>query len=109
MIKFLKRFIWVVVIAVAGLSFVYLFLPDIAKYLDLSAHDRRLTKKIDDEERKNIAYKKEIRDLENNPVYIEKVAREKLGLSRPEEIIYKFDKNEQRPEEQAAAQKTRQQ
>jgi len=108
MIKFLKKCIWGVVIAVAGLSFVYLFLPDIAKYIDLSSHDRRLTKKIDDEERKNIAYEKEIKNLENNPVYIEKVAREKLGLSRPEEIIYKFDKNEQPAGEQAAAQQQKQ-
>jgi cell division protein FtsB len=104
--KFIKKFIWVVLLAVAGLSFVYLFLPDVAKHLDLSAHDKRISKKIEDEERKNISYKKEINDLESNPVYIEKVAREKLGLSRPEEIIYKFENNEQKPEGRNSAQKT---
>ncbi len=90
--KYLRNIVWVVLVLAAGLSFVYLFVPDAAKYLDLASREKKLTERIDEEERKNTAYTKEVNDLEKNPVYIEKVAREKLGLSRPEEIIYKFNK-----------------
>ena len=71
--------------------FYYVFWPDLAKYLGMTSQNRFLSERITEEENKNIHLKKEQESLSQDPVQIEKVAREKLGLSRPREIIYKFE------------------
>ncbi|MDP8262253.1 MAG: septum formation initiator family protein [Candidatus Ancaeobacter aquaticus] len=89
--KFLKNTVWIFLVVVMVVSVLYFLFPEIAQYLNFLGDDKRLSRQIESEETKNVAYKKEIKDLQTNPVYIEKIAREKLGLSRPDEIIYKFD------------------
>ncbi|MFC2149677.1 septum formation initiator family protein [Candidatus Auribacterota bacterium] len=92
--KLFKKILWVFFLSLISFSVIYLLLPEIGKYLSFVSDDKKLSKRIEEEERKNLLYKKEIDNLENNPVYIEKIAREKLGYSRKGEIIYKFSSGE---------------
>ena len=41
-------------------------------------------------ERENVRLKKEQRLLEEDPAYLEKVAREKMGLIREGEVVYQL-------------------
>jgi len=42
-------------------------------------------------EKKNAQLKEEMRLLEEDPVYLEKIAREKMGLVKEGEVIYKIE------------------
>ena len=75
----------------AAIGFYYVFWPDVAKYMQMSRQQRFLDERIAEEEAKGLHLKKEQESLAQDPVQIEKVAREKLGLSRPREIIYRFE------------------
>jgi cell division protein FtsB len=41
----------------------------------------------------NEVIKNQIDLIQNDPLEVEKIAREELGLSKPGEIIYKFESN----------------
>ncbi len=62
-------------------------------YLELRKYRRHLAR-LDEEnkslEETNRDLQSEAEALENDPFYIEKVARESLGLIKPGEIIYKI-------------------
>ncbi len=72
-------------------GFYYFFWPDLAKYLQMGRQKLFLQERVAEEESKGQRLKKEQEALAQDPVQIEKVAREKLGLSRPHELIYKFE------------------
>ena len=46
-------------------------------------------KQIEELRLKGVSLKEEKRRLENDPVYLEKVAREKMGLVKEGEVVYK--------------------
>ncbi len=77
----------IIVILILG---VFLTYPG---YLDLRKSNREvagLAKNIRKLEETNVNLRVEIQALRKDPFYIEKVAREKLGLIKPGEIIYKI-------------------
>jgi cell division protein FtsB len=54
-------------------------------------HDlERLVREIEIVEQKNAALAREVQRLRSDLVYIEKIAREELGLVRPGEIVFEF-------------------
>ena len=55
------------------------------KLEELRREEKRLRVRIEVAERKNQLLKREEEDLRSNPDYVEKVAREKLGLIKPNE------------------------
>ncbi len=77
-----------------AVGFYHLFWPDVGKYAQMRRQQRFLHERIAEEENKNRHLKKEQEGLGRDPVQIEKVAREKLGLSRPGELVYKFEEEE---------------
>lgn len=87
-----KRFPRVVLIAILLLIFflAYLFLSG---YLDLRKVGQRLAR-IEAENRRLIQENKrleeEIKALEGDPFYIEKIAREELGMVKKGEIVYEI-------------------
>jgi len=92
----LSRFIWVVlpVVLVVGTAIV---VP--MKLFDDQGFDRverlRLDlKKLEEAnrqiKRQNNALRKQITAFHSDPEYIEKVARDELGLITPDEVIYQF-------------------
>ena len=70
--------------------FVY-FLPSYTKMQDLKAKNQDYLDQIRTLEKKNEQLAREKDLLENDPAYLEKVAREKMGLAREGEVIYKIE------------------
>lgn len=73
-----------------GILIVTAFKPNFAVLYDMKTHYSFLKQKLVLEEKRNYFLKKELNGLSNDPNYIEKVAREKLGWCRPSETVYRF-------------------
>jgi cell division protein DivIC len=83
----LKNAIWLFTLALLTLIF---FLPSYTQMQDLKHKNREYEQQIQDLTRKNSKLKEEKRLLKEDPEYFEKVARERMGLVRENEVIYKF-------------------
>ncbi|MBI1871589.1 MAG: septum formation initiator family protein [Chlamydiae bacterium] len=70
---------------------VYLFYPNFLRLAKTQQQISALEDEIAKLELHNRDLEEQIKKLKNDPVSIEKVAREELGMSKPKEIIYKFD------------------
>ncbi|OGW75092.1 MAG: hypothetical protein A2Z72_05595 [Omnitrophica bacterium RBG_13_46_9] len=71
------------------LVIVTVFLPGFSKLQELKEKNRNLEKRIEILKKSNEELKKEKERLERDPSYVEKIAREKLGMVRKDEIILK--------------------
>ena len=81
-----KRLIFILLVLVAV---VLIYLPGFSKLQQLREENRILREKIDALAKTNRELKKEKEKLEKDPSYIEKIAREKLGMAKEGEIILK--------------------
>ena len=91
----LKNALWLFGISVIiGIS----FFPSYLKLNELRDKNIRYEQEIIDLKRQNKELAEEYRKLENDPVYLEKVAREKMGLVRDGEVIYKMVPAEEKAE-----------
>ena len=79
----LSLFIIVVVIAV-------IFLPSYFKMQELKQKNQEFHDRIEFLEARNKKLEDERQHLLNNPEYLEKFAREKMGLIRQGEMVYKI-------------------
>lgn len=66
-----------------------IFIPGYLKIKRLDRQSRDLEMQITELKQTNKRLREEQRMLENDPFYLEKVAREKLGVAREGEVIYK--------------------
>ena len=73
-----------------ALVLIVLFLPGYAKFMELRAKNSYLEKEIERLEKENIALNKEKARLEEDLDYVEKVARESMGVTREGEIPIKL-------------------
>jgi cell division protein FtsB len=62
------------------------------KYLHLKAQERMMEQRINSLEAGIASLKEEISRINKDPFYIEKQAREDLGMAKPDEYIFKYDK-----------------
>ena len=76
-------------ISIALIVFSVIFVPGFSKLQELKERNRNLERRIEALTRANIELEKEKGKLENDPGYAEKIAREKLGMARKNEIILK--------------------
>ncbi len=83
----LKNAIWLFVFAILTLIF---FLPSYTQMQDLKHKNMEYEHLIQELTRKNVKLREERRLLTDDPEYFEKVAREKMGLVKENEVIYKF-------------------
>jgi len=67
-----------------------IFLPGYTKLQELRDKNRALEAKIKDLQIENTLLEEEIKRLETDPVYQEKIAREKMGVVRKGEIPVKI-------------------
>lgn len=80
------------------LFILYFVLSFIFGDMGLISHHRmkktyqRLEQELDNLSKKNEKLRKEIDALKTDPDHIERLARERLGLSKEGEIIYQFEK-----------------
>ncbi len=66
------------------------FLPSYTKMQDLKQRNFAYNRQIEQLKQKAVELREERRRLEDDPVYLEKVAREKMGLIREGEVVYKI-------------------
>ena len=81
-----KKLIYTVGISVIIIA---VFLPGFSKLQELKEKNRDLEERIEILTKANKELRKEKEKLENDPTYIEKIAREKLGMAKKGEIILK--------------------
>ena len=76
---------------VIGAVLFLIFLPGYTKFMQLRAKNMYFEKQIDRLEQENIRLNKEKRKLEKDLDYVEKVARESMGVTREGEIPIKLE------------------
>ena len=67
-----------------------MFMPTFSRMQDIKQKDLKYQARISELEQENSWLKVEQRLLEENPDYLEKVAREKMGLIRAGEVVYQL-------------------
>ena len=85
----LKNALWLFAVATIILLF---FLPSFTMMQDHRQKNLEYEKKIVELQRRNEDLKEEKQRLIEDPVYLERVARERMGLVRDGEKIYKMEK-----------------
>lgn len=78
---------------VAGLAFLwYLIVGEmgVVKYYRMSAHAGILRNEIEHMKKDNARLSKEVDALRTDPAFIERMARDKIGLARPGEMVYYY-------------------
>jgi cell division protein FtsB len=92
-----RRARWKVPLIAAGVLLALYFLVTrvmgemgVVKYYRMKAQCTALTIEIAKLKQDNGRLRKEVSSLKNDSAYIERVARDKLGLARPGEIVYYY-------------------
>ncbi len=83
----IRNAIWLFILTSAVLM---LFLPSYQRWQDLEQKNSGYTKQIELIKKDTALLAREKKRLEEDPVYLEKVAREKMGLAREGEVVYKL-------------------
>jgi cell division protein FtsB len=86
MLKIVKRTSFLVFLGIL----LVIFLPSFAKIQELRQKNKELEINIKKLEAENLALNQEKEKLEKDPEYLEQVAREKLGIVKKGEIVYKI-------------------
>jgi cell division protein DivIC len=82
---------FLVFLAVAGLCVGLLFLPLLRRNHALRGELLRLDREIARQEKIEKQQLAEAESLKTDPAYVERTARNKLNLSRPAEMIFRFE------------------
>jgi len=91
----IKNGIWIFIVAFLILV---VFLPTFSKKQELKQKNIQLEKQIEDSKRENVRLTEEKRLLIEDPVYLERVAREKMGIVRDGEMVYRLIPQEKEEE-----------
>jgi cell division protein FtsB len=67
--------------------FLIIFVPPFAKYQELRYKNQKLAERIDALKAENMLLEQQKKSLETDIVYVEKRARDKMGLIRKGEIV----------------------
>jgi len=87
MLSILRKAFWLFGITVFLLV---LFLPGYTKLQELRDKNKELSAKIKRLSVENYLFQEEMKRIENDPVYQEKIAREKMGVVRKGEVPIKI-------------------
>ncbi len=77
-------------LAIFGIGLCVIFLPGISKYNQLRQENQKNQETLQELQETNVKLEKEKAMLENDPVYVERRAREKLGVAKKGEVTIKF-------------------
>lgn len=91
MLKIIKQSSFLFFVAI----FLIIFFPGYAKMQELRQKNKDLEDNIKKLQAENLKFSQERERLENDPEYLERVAREKLGIVKKGEIVYKIINPEQ--------------
>lgn len=92
-----KRFPWkglfyVFIIALIVVLGLYLLLPGFIRFQQLQYEKAQLEDDLNKKENTHSDLERFLHSLQHNPSAAEKVARDEMGMSKDNEIIYKFDR-----------------
>ena len=80
-----------VFVAIVGCGIALLFVPLLQQRREMQQDIARLDREIEQQETLEKKQKTEIEALKNDSSYIERTARNKLNLARPNEVIFRFE------------------
>ncbi|MBF0385818.1 MAG: septum formation initiator family protein [Candidatus Omnitrophica bacterium] len=83
----MKKFIIANIVVIVLLI---VFLPSFARIQDMKEKLRQDEKQINDLKRQNARLNLELKRLRSDPAYLEEVARDKMGVAKEGEVIYKI-------------------
>ena len=92
------RAVWTKRLLIAGIVFItsialWRFIVGemgVVKYYRMSAHARDLRNEIDHLKKDNARLSKEVAALKYDAAYLERMARDKIGLARAGEVVYYY-------------------
>lgn len=87
MVKRFKKFFWVLVV---GIVLIIIYLPGYTKIQELRDRNKDFLEKNKKLKMENALLEKELKRLETDKVYQEKILREKMGVVRKNEIPVKI-------------------
>ena len=79
------------------------FLPGYTKYQELKEKNRQLVDDVSELRQQNADLTRQAEKLENDPFYVERTARNKMGLGKNGEIRYKVIEDEAADESEKRA------
>jgi cell division protein FtsB len=91
------RIAWIAVAILIVVGIVFMFLPQIEQSRELQRKEAQLQEEIRLEEELLQHLKRQQDRLRSDPRFIEKIAREELGLAKPGETVFKFVDEEPPP------------
>ena len=84
--RLVRLAVYLVIAVVVGL----VFFNEISKVYFLKDENKRIEKRIEDLNAQNDAYRQEIKSIEQDQEYLEKILREELGMIKDKEKIFRF-------------------
>ena len=87
---FIYRFSWSILAVLAFAALITAFAPPIRQFRELQHKQAQLEEEVRLEEEMLKYLKTKQERLLNDPRFVEKIAREELGLAKPGETIFKF-------------------
>lgn len=92
---YLAKVLRYVSIALIVVGCAYILKPGIDKYIEHRNEEKRLAAEISGLEAERARLQEQMRALqEEDPEYIERLAREKLHMSKPDETVFRFKKKQ---------------
>lgn len=85
-----KGLLKLAVYSVIALAVALVFFNEISKVYFLKSENKRVENRIEDLKVQNEAYRQEIKALNQDERYIEKILREELGMIKDKEKIFRF-------------------
>ncbi len=88
-----KKWAIIVLLVLAGLGMLWsLIMGEMGavKYFRMRAQENALRTEIAHLKEDNLRLMQEVRSLKHDPAYIERIARDKMGLARPGEVVYYY-------------------
>jgi len=85
-----RRFFLFLIVMLLILAYAVFGKKGFLQRVDLELENRELQKKLKDEQEKTLMLQKEVDDLKTSDKIIEKVAREKYGMTKDGEEVYKI-------------------
>jgi len=89
-----KFFLILFILALLSALFVIVYLPGYSHYQEISSQEEELLAQIEELNKSNEALENELDLLRNDVTYLEKIVRDRMGLVKPGEVLYKFVEEE---------------
>jgi cell division protein FtsB len=94
-----KRLYQYIIFGGIGVLILYITIFDSSSFLNVikaKVQNKKLSNEVSNVQTQNRALMEKNRNLKDNPAEIEKTAREKVGMQKPDEKVYRFFKEKKK-------------